>query len=225
MMLRNGGCLLGMLMLAGCGTPPSIVTGPTTSRPQPTPVTQANNGSIYNPATAKMLFEESVARRVGDTLYITIEESLASSNKSSTSTSREGSSSMSATGGSTVPYLPSIVQKLLNINVGTSSSNTFDGSGSASTTNTFKGSMVVTVIEVLPNGNLVVGGERAINNGGQITEMRLTGVVNPRDIKSGNTISSTKIADARIEQVGQGTIADANVMAWLSRFFFSVLPF
>lgn len=215
-------CLMGLLLTA-CATP-SVITQPTTARAQPLSVAQINNGAIFQHGTAKLLFEEPVGRYVGDTLVVTIEESLSASNKAGTSTSRTGSMSASGSGGGTIPHMPGFLESLFNLNLSSNSSNTFDGKGEASNTNTFKGSLAVTVIELLPNGNLLVGGEKRVNISGQINNLRLTGVVNPRDIKAGNTISSTKIADARIEQAGEGTIAEAGVMGWMSRFFQSVMP-
>lgn len=215
--------ILSSLLLVAC-TAPSVVTQPTTARPQPINTAQLNNGAIYQPSSAKLLFEEPIARYVGDTLVVTIEENLATANKAGSSSSRSSSYSMSNSGASTIPFLPSAVEKFLNASPSGSSSNKSDGKGETSNTNTFKGTLAVTVIETLPNGNLVVGGEKRVNVNGEINNLRLTGVVNPKDIKAGNTISSTRIADARIEQVGEGVIADANTVAWLLRFFLSVLP-
>ncbi|SFN54436.1 flagellar L-ring protein precursor FlgH [Formivibrio citricus] len=210
------------LLLVAC-TAPSVITQPTTAKPHPASLAQVNNGAIYQPGSAKLLFEEPVARYVGDTLIVTIEENLATANKTNTSSSRTGSYSMTNSGASSL-HLPTALEQLLNASPSGSSSNKSDGKGETSNTNTFKGTLAVTVVETLPNGNLVVGGEKRVNVNGEINNLRLTGVVNPKDIKAGNTISSTRIADARIEQVGEGVIADANTIAWLLRFFLSVLP-
>lgn len=212
------------LLLAACAAPPSVITQPTTAKSQPLSVAQINHGAIFQPGSAKLLFEEPIGRYIGDTLLVTIEENLSASNKAGTSSSRTGSMSASGTGGGSIPHIPGILEKLFNMNISASDSNKFDGKGEASNTNTFKGSLAVTVIDVLPNGNLLIGGEKKVNISGQINNLRLTGVVNPRDVKAGNTVSSTRIADARIEQAGEGMIADANTAGWLSRFFQSVLP-
>lgn len=220
-MIRFCIALLAVLWLSAC-VAPTVITQPTTARPQPVPVTQMHSGSIYQTGTARFLFEEPVARLVGDTLGITIEEKLSASNKSSSSSSR--SSSVGISGSGSMPYFPGVLEKFLSGSITGSGSNKADGSGETSNSNTFTGTLAVTVIDILPNGNLVVGGEKRVNVNGEINNLRLTGVVNPREIKAGNTISSTKVADARIEQVGEGVIADANTMAWLARFFLSVLP-
>jgi flagellar L-ring protein precursor FlgH len=131
---------------------------------------------------------------------------------------------MSMSGSGSMPYLSGALEKFLSASISGSGSHTSSGKGETSNSNTFTGSLPVTVIEILPNGNLVVGGEKRVNVNGEINNLRLTGVVNPREIKAGNTISSTRVADARIEQVGEGVIADALTMAWLARLFLSVLP-
>ena len=84
----------------------------------------------------------------------------------------------------------------------------------------------VTVIEVLPNGYLMVRGEKriGINQGNEY--IKLSGIVRPADIDSTNTVLSTKMADPTIVYVGEGAIADANKIGWLARFFISALfPF
>ena len=103
-------------------------------------------------------------------------------------------------------------------------SNKFDGNGESASKNDFKGTITVTVIEALPNGNLVVSGEKqiGINQGQEF--IRLSGVVNPIHIM-GNTISSIQIADARVEYRANGYIDEAQTMGWLSRFFLTVSPF
>ena len=89
----------------------------------------------------------------------------------------------------------------------------------------FTGSITVTVIEVLANGNLLVSGEKQVSIGAGTEYIRLSGIVNPYFISTANTISSTNVADARIEYKESGIISEAQVMGWLARFFMSVLPF
>jgi flagellar L-ring protein FlgH len=105
------------------------------------------------------------------------------------------------------------------------SSNKFAGQGASSSSNNFTGTITVTVIQVLGNGNMIVSGERqiGINQGSEF--VRFSGVVNPTNIINGNTVSSTQVADARIEYRGNGYIDEAQTMGWLSRFFLTVAPF
>ncbi len=211
------------LGLTACVAPQSIVTQPVSARPQQTVLTQASNGSIFQSGTAKLLFEEPNARRVGDILIIAIEESLSAVNSANSAADRSGSLKLSGT--TDLPYMPSVLNKMLDASADVTSANTFAGKGQTNSSNTFRGTIAVTVVDVLSNGNLVFGGEKQIAVNGQTSLIRFTGVVNPADIRAGNTVSSTRVADARIEQVGQGAIADANTMGWMQRAFLSVWPF
>jgi flagellar L-ring protein FlgH len=78
---------------------------------------------------------------------------------------------------------------------------------------------------VLNNGNLLVSGEKqvGINQGAEF--VRFSGIVNPTTITAANSVSSTKVADARIEYKGSGYIDEAQTMGWLGRIFMSILPF
>jgi flagellar L-ring protein precursor FlgH len=110
------------------------------------------------------------------------------------------------------------------IGVQANSENVFAGKGASSADNNFTGTITVTVIEVLPNGNLLVSGEKkvAINQGDEY--IRFSGVVNPTQVTAANTVQSTQVADARIEYRATGYIDEAQVMGWLGRFFLSFLP-
>lgn len=104
------------------------------------------------------------------------------------------------------------------------SSNKFDGKGESSSNNNFTGTIAVTVLDILPNGNLLVSGEKqiGINQGHEF--IRLSGVINPINIIN-NTVSSIQVADARIEYRGNGYLDEVQTMGWLSRFFLSISPF
>ncbi|MBU3748783.1 MAG: flagellar basal body L-ring protein FlgH, partial [Burkholderiaceae bacterium] len=85
--------------------------------------------------------------------------------------------------------------------------------------------ITTTVMEVLPNGNLRIAGEKQIGTNREVERLRFYGVVAPVTIRNGNRVQSSQVADARIEYVGNGSIDSAQVMGWLSRFFLSALPF
>lgn len=211
-----------LLLLAGCVTvPPAAVHQPMTARPVPVADAPGGNGSIYQAGYSnRSLFEDRRARNVGDTLIITINEKISASKKSSSSASRTGdvSAAVTALGGLSGA-------NILRTPVGAATENTFAGKGDSSSNNAFSGTIAVTVIEVLPNGNMLVSGEKQmnINQGGEF--VRFSGVVNPSNISSANSVSSTQVADARMEYKGTGYIDEAQTMGWLSRFFLSVMPF
>jgi flagellar L-ring protein FlgH len=213
----------GTLLLTGCNTitPPATVHQPMTARPAPHPEAVVNPGSIYQPETARLsLYEDRRAFFVGDTITIVIEEKTSASKKSSGNANRTGNTAITVPTVSGVPF-----KTLQGTNIEADSAQKFSGSGDASSNNLFSGNLAVTVIEVYTNGNLLVSGEKqvTINQGTEF--IRFSGVVNPVNITSGNTVSSTRVADARIEYRGNGYINEAQTMGWLSRIFMTVWPF
>jgi flagellar L-ring protein precursor FlgH len=102
--------------------------------------------------------------------------------------------------------------------------NTFDGKGETENTNDFSGTITVTVVGMLPNGHLLIAGEKQIGVNSNVDVLRFTGQVDPRTIQAGNTVQSAQVANVRVEHRGRGAQADANAIGWLSRFFLSVVP-
>jgi flagellar L-ring protein precursor FlgH len=214
------GC--GVLGLSACTAPP-VIALPTTAKPYPVPVVRQNNGSIFQASTAVMLFEEPLPRRVGDILTVEIAETLSATGKNNSNISRKGTISNEGEADETAPGL---IRALMNRNnYSGTSDNQFKGAGSYENNNSLTAKLPVTVIDVLSNGNLMIGGEKRIALNGEENTLRLTGILNRKDIKTGNVISSQKIADARLELVGKGVVKDANTMGWLQKIFMSLSPY
>ena len=209
------------LLLGACATvPPSNVHQPMTARPAPRYELAANNGAIFQSAYSRPLFEDRRARFVGDTITIRITENTSASTKSNNKLDKSNSAKASVTAMDRLPG-----QSFLGMNLNASSSNAFEGKGEAANNNVFSGSITVTVIDVLPNGNLLVSGEKQLAVGHEQEFVRISGVVNPSFVDAANSIDSSKVADARIEYKSAGQVSDAQVMGWLARFFLSVMPF
>ncbi len=208
-------------LLAGCvtTTPATAVHQPMTIRPEVKQLAAAN-GSIYSAATARPLFEDRRARLVGDTLTINIAEKTAAAKKSDTKADRNHSSEVAVP---TMLGLP--LKSFQGTTLSTTSDHAFEGSGENTSSNNFTGVLTVTVIEVYPNGNLLVSGEKQIGLKEGEEFIRFSGVVNPNTITAANTVQSTQVADARIEYKANGFIDSAQVMGWLGRFFLTFLPF
>jgi flagellar L-ring protein precursor FlgH len=160
------------------------------------------------------------ARAVGDTVTIQIVERVTASQVSSSTANRTTSGSAAV---SAFPILP--VGELAKLKVGTSSASDFSGDGATQSANTFTGSITATVAEVLPNGHLVVKGEKQIGVNQNVDVLRFSGTVDPRVLQPGSIVNSTQVANARIESKGRGAQAEAQTVGWLTRFFFSFLPF
>jgi flagellar L-ring protein FlgH len=221
--------LLLLHFIAGCAmTPPTSIHQPETMRPSFNLPSAADNasGSIFHAANNARtsgryipLFEDRRARSVGDTIIVTLNEKTNASKKSGSNVDREGSMALS------VPDFFGLPASILNnLSAEAKSATKFKGDGASSSNNDFTGTITVTVIEVLPNGNLLVSGEKqiGINQGQEF--IRLSGVINPIHVMA-NTVSSVQVADARIEYRSNGYLDEAQTMGWLSRFFINISPF
>jgi flagellar L-ring protein FlgH len=213
---------LATLLLQACSGAPRIsqsaddtdysATPPSAAYAQPV----APSGTIYNAAGSFDLFMDRRARSVGDILTVMLVERTDASKESSTSTEKGSSveTGMPIFAGRpiTAGGVPLFDNEL-------SSDSSFDGSADSSQSNRLDGSITVTVAERLPNGNLLVRGEKRITINQGEEYVRLQGIVRPVDIGPANSVASTKVADARITYSGRGTLADSNRPGWMSRFF------
>lgn len=208
--------------LSGCVTmnPRVEVAEPTYVIPQtPPPPPVAANGAIFQPAQYRPLFEDYRARHRGDTLNVQIVEKIVASQKSTSSVDKSGKVDAS------VVALPGInPTRLTRANAEGTSNNSFAGKGTTENSNDFFGSISVVVTDVLPNGHLLIAGEKQIGVNSNVDVLRFSGQVDPLLIQAGNTIASAQIANVRVEHRGRGQQADAQTIGWLSRFFLNILP-
>lgn len=209
------------LLAAGCSTvtvPPVEMHGvpaPQAAAPQAAP----GNGAIFNAGAYRPLFEDARARQVGDTLTIQIEETLNASQQSTTKLDRSGSLTAGVTA---LPYASA--NFLGHLNAGANSTLAGSADGKTGSNNTFTGVIAVTVKQVMPNGNLLVIGEKQIGVNQNVDVLRFSGIVSPTTIRAGNVVSSTQVAEARLEQRGRGDVGRIQGLGWLSRFFLSIAP-
>jgi flagellar L-ring protein precursor FlgH len=206
-------------LLSACSaTPTSIVSAPMTARPLTTEQMQAvpNNGAIYQPAAFRPVFEDRRARHVGDVLTLVITERT-SANKAGTATGNK-SGSVSAT-------LPGKLSSTFGNPLSAATTNTYTDGDNQTASNAFTGTMGITVVEVLGNGNLIVAGEKQIGMNKGTEYIRFSGMINPDSIATGNTVQSTAVADARVEYRTANQIDRAELSSMASRFFQSLLPF
>lgn len=212
---------LGVLSLTGCINktvkPDDPYYAPiATQRLQPPkPVT----GGIYSAASSRDLYGSGGATQIGDIISILLNESTSATKNAKTTADKTSSTILSA------PTIFGTQYGNLSTNI-SGPTTAFEGEGTSDISNSLNGSIAVTVHEVLPNGVLVVRGEKwlKLNQGDEY--IQLSGLVRPQDIAADNTVSSEKLADARISYSGTGAVANTNVMGWLSKFFVSsLMPF
>lgn len=222
--MKAAAVCLPLLLLAACAHQSAEVTTPAFDQQIPAPQQNYSSGSLWQ-ASSTGLAEDLKARRLGDIITVVISEQASASKKASTGTSR--SSSISAG----IPKLLGLettgiknwadLSELLNASFGSK----FDGSGSTSRQETLQATISAKVVDVIPNGNLLIEGRRnvRVNNEDQI--IVLTGTVRGRDVSADNTVSSALIADANIAYSGKGIISDRQKPGWLLNALDKVWPF
>lgn len=189
---------------------------------------QATGSSLYRPDYSLSLFDDRKAHRIGDIITIVLNERTSSTKSSKVEISKESEVNFAedpnGTSGSILGTKPS--WKNLSGLTDIQQDRDFTGEGDADQSNSLQGSIAVTVADVLPNGNLIVRGEKwmTLNRGDEY--IRISGLIRPEDVTPDNTIASQKLANARITYSGTGEVADSGIMGWGSRFFNSPLwPF
>jgi flagellar L-ring protein precursor FlgH len=217
-----------MVLLAGCGGLANKQTvGYEAIEPIEYPdVTLSSapaTGSLYPGERGMSLFADVRAHSVGDIVSVVLVE--ATSAAKSADTELDKGSDVSITD-PTIFGQPVTVNGRYNLGTSLSSASAFEGEASSNQSNRLSGSIAVQVSKVLPNGNLVIQGEKwiRINQGDEYIQLR--GIVRPRDLSPTNTVPSTLVADARISYGGTGVLNESNTPGWLTRFFMSPLaPF
>jgi len=183
-------------------------------------------GSIWakRDQTKKNLYAEDKARYIGDILTITISEESSINNKGKRSLSKATTRSNNFNGEVGVEHL---VPKLpaLSVGAGTTHTNTLEGKADNKDDRSFTDSVSVIVIDVMPNGNLVVSGTRDRNLAGDLQAIEVTGIVKPNDIAVDNTIKSEQVANFSIVSRNKGVAAPYMRPNWLGRILDSIWPF
>lgn len=187
--------------------------------PTPAPLV-SHNGSLFSGNGALDLFSDKKARNIGDILTVNLQETTVSNKTANVSVGKDSDTVIPEVAGAAGTLLGGGVS-MGGISLGTnlSAEREFTGEADADQSNNLRGTIAVTVVDVWPNGALVIRGEKwmTLNRGEEF--IRLSGVIRPEDIGSDNTVLSTRIANARISYAGKGALADAQSMGWLNRFF------
>ena len=185
--------------------------------PASTEIPSPNLGGIYRPDFSVSLFEDRRATRVGDVISVILSERTQSSKTADTEITKENTLSIDA--GTVLGVTPSLGD--YNMATSVAQNRELTGEAASDQSNSLNGSIAVTVAEILPNGLMMVRGEKwmTLNRGEEF--IRISGLVRPEDIQPDNTILSTRLADARITYSGTGELADSNKQGWASRFFSS----
>jgi len=186
---------------------------------------EAKGGSVWH-GQLTSLFSDQRARYVGDILTVKITEISQASESATTDTTRKSQ---------TLAQVPNFfglenhgtgpIKNMANLINSNTPNNDFSGAGATTRTGSLSATITVRVMEVLPNGNLVIEGKREIYVNNEKKEILLQGVVRPRDIAFDNSVLSTQVADAKVMYTGIGVVAEKQRPGWGQRLFDYVWPF
>jgi len=163
---------------------------------------------------------------LGDILSILVQESSISSKDTSTKTSKSSGLDASISSFLFSPAASGLLKhngKLPAMKL--DSKNSFDGSGQVSNSEKIIAKIAVTVVDVLPNGNLVVEGTRQTAFSGETQDAILRGVVRPADITANNTVFSYNVAEATIRYISKGPASTSAKKGWFTRVWDKLTPF
>lgn len=227
MVLIQGGVKLSLLamILVGCGATTPVKPGNPAYAPVmplPSAAPKSQPGSLFLAGNGLELFTDRKAHRVGDVITIVLDERTVSTKTNNISVKKESDASFNA--GPVLGTNPSF--KNMSLDTDIQQDRDFKGEADADQSNSLQGNITVTVSQVMPNGNLIVRGEKwmMLNRGDEY--IRISGIIRSEDVTPDNTVPSNRLANARISYGGTGELADSNEMGWLTKFFNSpVWPF
>lgn len=229
-------CSLGQ-RLSEVGSPPKIsgIENPVDNRgyrpvsmPMPMPqYSQPQANSLWRPGS-RAFFKDQRAAQIGDILTVVV--NIADKAELDNKTTRKRTAGESAGLPAMLGYEQAL-NKVLPQAVDASnlasleSSHTTEGDGELEREESVRVQMAAVVTQILPNGNLVIAGRQEVRVNYELRELTVSGVIRPEDISSGNTVSSEKIAEARISYGGRGTLSDLQQPRYGQQIFDIVFPF
>jgi flagellar L-ring protein precursor FlgH len=218
-MFKGAVVLAALSTLMGCAVTPDTITHEMPEKPNVTRAAPPANGAIFQTSNFRPMYEDRRAMYVGDTIIIVINERTSAAKQGSGSASHTGSASYSP-----LALFNTIESPTGKLDVSTTTANEYENGAARASSNNFTGTIGATVADVLPNGNLLVKGEKqiALDHGTEF--IRISGVVNPKDISNGNTVSSALVADARVEYRSNTRLDASDIMSMVARFFLSISP-
>lgn len=212
-------CLL-VTQLSGCAEyfEPSKQPDVKPTYPADIPPPPKRDGGIYQSGYEISLYQDRIAHHVGDVLTIKLEESTNGAKKSKTKTNKKATNQFAVN--------EAFGANLTNgLGLDTATDQQFDGNGESNQENNLTGTISVTVTKVLSNNSMIVDGESwvTINFGKEYVQ--LSGIVREEDIEPDNTVSSQRVAHARITYSGNGQVANSSRGGAITQLFFKMFPF
>ncbi len=219
-----------ILTLTGCGmvsTAKYAPEVPIASQPLP-PAAPPQDGSLWTGRQANGLVADSRATNVGDLVTISITETAKASEIANTKTSKDSGVKVGITSllGLSFP-MKAFSKKDAEVDTAIEGTvgNVSDGQGKTERQSSFTSYLTARVIQVLPNQNLMIQGQRQMRINNETEVVTLTGIVRPQDIDRNNIVPSSKVAEARVMISGAGVVSDKQRVGWFQRFFDHTWPF
>jgi len=186
----------------------------------------AQSQSLWHDDTSKSIFSDKRSLNVGDIITITISENSTENQNDSTATERKSSLSAAITAFLYPAGATPIMTKSGSLPaMAYNSDHIHNGTGSVSDSRTMVAQIAVQIIDVLPNGNLVIQGKRETTFAHENQTIVLRGIVRPDDVLGNNVVNSYNVADATIQIIGKGAVTDGTNKGWFNRIWDKVNPF
>jgi flagellar L-ring protein precursor FlgH len=213
-----------LVLLGGCAAPGPLPSDPNfaPAMPMPRAVEAAPTGGIFRAGATDGMLSQNRRFQVGDVITVLLSESTQANRQQSTDLSREASNNVIPQGLTNRIAGASPLLNGVNLN---NASIEASGTGSANQRASLNGSVSVTVVEVLPNGNLVLRGEKQMTLSEGTEVIQVSGIVRADDIAPNNTVQSRRLADARFIYRGEGDIARTSSPGWGTRGLLRMWPF
>jgi flagellar L-ring protein precursor FlgH len=215
------------LVLSGCAA--QQVAGPSPEYapviPEPKVASSIPTGSIFSSANADSWFGEKKTYQVGDVITVLLSESVNGSASATNEASRETSTDVLTA--AQLARIGSPGGLLLDSENGTPIDTAISSSGSGATgqSASLTGTMTAQVVDVYPNGNLMIRGEKIVNFSTGSEVIQVKGIIRPQDVQPDNTVQSKRIASAQISYKGTGQNANASKTPWGTNLLMAIWPF
>ncbi len=221
-----------VLMLGACASPnhtksKGVVMEPPKALPLP-PSPPPQEGSLWTPKSPRGLLADLKACNVGDIVTVVITESTKAGDEASTQADKVSGVKVGITSllGLSMPQMNAFKDNTITAEnaIEGAVGNTSKGQGKTERQSAFTSFLATRVIQILPNNNLVIQGQRQMRINNETEVVTLSGVIRPEDLDSSNTVNSTKVAEARLEISGFGVISDKQRQGWLTRIIDHIWP-
>jgi flagellar L-ring protein FlgH len=214
--------------LASMADPASPVNAATPALPMPAPPDPVRAVNSLWASGSRSFFHDPRASRPGDIITVNIAVADAAKLNNTTTRSRTNSDGANLTNffgleGELANALPSSADPTNLVKMGSNTSNV--GAGSIDRSEAINLTLAALVTQVLPNGNLVIGGHQQVRVNDELRDLQVAGIVRLEDITSANTVDLSQIAEARISYGGRGTVSDMQQPRYGSQLFDILMPF